>query len=40
MALSSQLIVTGVEHAMQTIGIDLCLLLLRPKGSIELHGIA
>ena len=41
MMLSRLLIVPGVEHAMQIIGFDLCLLVLRHKGSIVLQlGVA
>ena len=36
--LSRRIIVPRVEHAMQIIGVDLCLLVLRPKGSIVLQG--
>ena len=32
------LIVPGKEHAMQIIYVDLCLLVLRPRGSIVLQG--
>ena len=35
--LSRQFVVPGVEHALQIIGVDLCLLLLRLKGSIVLQ---
>ena len=32
-----QLIMPGVEHAVQIIGVDLCLLVLRPRGSTVLQ---
>ena len=32
------LIVPGVEHAMLNIGVNLCLLVLRPRGSMVLQG--
>ena len=35
---SRLLIVHGVEHAVQIIGVDLCLLVLRPRGSMVLQG--
>ena len=35
--LNRLLILPGVEHAMQNIGVNLCLLVLRPKGSIVLQ---
>ena len=38
MVLSRLLIMSGVEHAVQIIGVDLCLLLLRPRGSMVLQG--
>ena len=38
MMLSKLLIVPGVEDAVQIIGIDLCLLMLRPRGSMVLQG--
>ena len=34
--LSRLLVVPGVEHAVQIIGVDLCLLVLRPRASM--HG--
>ena len=34
MILSTLLIVPGVEHAVQIIGVDLCLIVLRPRGSV------
>ena len=37
MMLSRQLIVTGVEHAVQIIGVDLCLLALRFRESMVLQ---
>ena len=36
MMLNSLLIVPGVEHAMLNIGVNLCLLVPRPRGSMEL----
>ena len=33
--LNRSLIVPGVEHAMLNIGVNLCLLVLRPRGSME-----
>ena len=36
--LSGRFVVPGVEHALQIIGVDLCLLLLRLKGYIVLQG--
>ena len=38
MVLSRLLIVTGVEHAVQIIGVNLCSLVLRPRGSMLLQG--
>ena len=38
MMLSSLLIMLGVEHTVQIIGIDLCLLVLRPRESMVLQG--
>ena len=38
MMLSRQLVVPGVELTMQIIGVDLCLLVLRPRGSMVLQG--
>ena len=35
--LSRLLILPGVEHAVQIIGVDLCLLVLRPRGSMMLQ---
>ena len=31
-------IVPGVEHAMLNVGVNLCLLVLRPRGSMVLQG--
>ena len=36
--ISRQLIMSGVEHALQIIGVDLSLLVLRPRGSMVLQG--
>ena len=38
MTLSILLIMPGVERAVQVIGDDLCLLVLRPRGSVVLQG--
>ena len=38
MMLNSLLIVPGVEHAMLNIWVKLCLLVLRPRGSMVLRG--
>ena len=38
MMLKRLLIVPGVEHAMRDIGINLCLLVLRQRGSMVLQG--
>ena len=38
--LNRQLIVPGVEYATLNIGINLCLLVLRPRGSMVLQGVA
>ena len=38
MMLNRLLIVPGVEHAMLNIGANLCFLVLRPRGSMVLHG--
>ena len=38
MILNRLLIVPGVEHAMQNIGVNFCLLVLRPRGSMVLQG--
>ena len=38
MMLSRLLIMPGVKHAVQIIGVDLCLLVLRPRGSMVLQG--
>ena len=38
MMLNTLLIVNGVEHAMQNVGFNLCMLVLRPRGSMVLHG--
>ena len=38
MMLSRRLIVPGVERTVKIIGVDLCLLVLRPKESIVLQG--
>ena len=38
MMLSRLLIMPGVEHAVQIIGVDLCLPVLRPRGSMVLQG--
>ena len=38
MMLSGLLIMPGIEHAVQIIGVDLCLLVLRPRGSMVLQG--
>ena len=38
MMLNRLLIVPGVEHAMWNIGVNLCLLVLRPRGSMVLQG--
>ena len=38
MMLNRLLIVPGVEHAMQNIGVNLCLLILRTRGSMVLQG--
>ena len=38
MMLSRLLIMAGVEHTVQIIGVDLCLLVLKPRGSILLQG--
>ena len=38
MMLFKLLIMSGVEHAVQIRGVDLCLLVLRPKGSMVLQG--
>ena len=38
MMLKRLLIVPGVEHAMLNIGINLCLLVLRPRWSMVLQG--
>ena len=37
MMLSRALFVPGVEHAMQIIGVDMCFLVRRPKGSTVLQ---
>ena len=37
MMLNRLLIVPGVEHAKKNIGVNLCLLVLRPRGSMELQ---
>ena len=37
MMLSRLLIMPGAEHAVQIIGVDLCLLVLRPRGSMVLQ---
>ena len=39
MMLSRLLIMPGVEQAVQSIGVDLCLLVLRPRGSMVLQGM-
>ena len=36
MMLSRLLIMPGVEHTVQIIGVDLCLLVLKPRGSVVL----
>ena len=38
MTLNRLLIMPGVEHAMLNIGVNLCLLVLRPRGSMVLQG--
>ena len=38
MMLKRLLIVLGVEHANRNIGVNLCLLVLRPRGSMVLQG--
>ena len=38
MMLSRLLIVPGVVQAVQIIGVDFCLLVLRPRGSMVLQG--
>ena len=38
MMLNRLLIVPGIEHAMVYIGVNLCLLVLRPRGSMVLQG--
>ena len=38
MMLKRLLIVLGVEHSMLNIGVNVCLLLLRPRGSMVLRG--
>ena len=38
MMLSRLLIVPGVEHTAQIIGVDLCVLMLKPRGSTVLQG--
>ena len=38
MMLNRLFIVPGVEHAMWNIGVNLCLPVLRPRGSIVLQG--
>ena len=38
MMLNRLLIVPGEEHAMLNIGVNLCLLVLRPRGSMVLQG--
>ena len=38
MMLSRLLIVPGIEHAVLIVTFDLCLLVLRPKGSMVLQG--
>ena len=38
MMISRLFVVPGVEHAVQIIGVDLCLLVLRPRGSMVLQG--
>ena len=38
MMLSRLLIMPGVEHAVHIIGVYLCLLMLRPRGSMVLQG--
>ena len=38
MMLSRLLVMTGVEHVVQIIGVDLCLLVLRQRGSMVLPG--
>ena len=38
MTLSRMLIIPGLEHTAQIIGVDLCLLVLRPRGSMVLQG--
>ena len=38
MMLSRLLILPGVEHAVQIIGVNLCFLVLRPRGAMVLQG--
>ena len=38
MLLNRMLIMPGVEHAMRNIGVNLCLLVLRHRGSMVLQG--
>ena len=38
MMLSRPLIMPGVEHVVHIIGVDLCLLVMRHRGSMVLHG--
>ena len=38
MMLSRLLIMSGLEHAVQIVGVDLCFLMLRPRWSMVLQG--
>ena len=37
-AYDAMLVVPGVEHLLLIIGVDFCLLVLRPRGSVVLQG--